>query len=110
MGKNAGDDLAEGKPTLPLLYAMWHGDEAARKLIREAIEQGDGREHGNRIVAAMHATGALSTPVKKRLEAAQHAREGGLAVLPDQNKQALIAHLISRSIASHKSAYRVSQT
>ncbi|WP_414653856.1 polyprenyl synthetase family protein, partial [Idiomarina abyssalis] len=42
MGKNAGDDLAEGKPTLPLLYAMWHGNEVEQKLIREAIEQGDG--------------------------------------------------------------------
>ena len=91
MGKNAGDDLAEGKPTLPLLYAMWHGDEAARKLIREAIEQGDGREHLETVLAAMHATGALEYTRQKALEAAQQARES-LAVLPESDyKQALIA-------------------
>src|SRR5690554_6302818 len=44
MGKEVGDDLAEGKPTLPLLYAMWHGDEQQSQLIREAIEQGGQRE------------------------------------------------------------------
>ena len=91
MGKNAGDDLAEGKPTLPLLYAMWHGDEAACKLIREAIEQGDGREHLETVLAAMHATGALEYTRQKALEAAQQARES-LAVLPESDyKQALIA-------------------
>jgi len=91
MGKNAGDDLAEGKPTLPLLYAMWHGDEAARKLIRVAIEQGDGREHLETVLAAMHATGALEYTRQKALEAAQQARES-LAVLPESDyKQALIA-------------------
>tara|TARA_Y100000589_G_scaffold72411_2_gene65119 strand:- start:275 stop:1249 length:975 start_codon:yes stop_codon:yes gene_type:complete len=91
MGKNAGDDLAEGKPTLPLLYAMWHGDEAARKLIREAIEQGDGREHLETVLAAMHATGALEYTRQKALEVAQQARES-LAVLPESDyKQALIA-------------------
>ena len=91
MGKNAGDDLAEGKPTLPLLYAMWHGDEAACKLIREAIEQGDGREHLETVLAAMHATGALEYTRQKALEVAQQARES-LAVLPESDyKQALIA-------------------
>lgn len=40
MGKNAGDDLAEGKPTLPLIYAMQQGDEAQAAVIRAAIEKG----------------------------------------------------------------------
>ena len=40
MGKNVGDDLAEGKPTLPLIYAIANGTDEAKKLIREAIEQG----------------------------------------------------------------------
>ena len=40
MGKNTGDDLAEGKPTLPLLYAMWNANDADASLIRTAIEQG----------------------------------------------------------------------
>lgn len=41
MGKNVGDDLAEGKPTLPLIHAMKNGSEAQRKLIRNIIRQGD---------------------------------------------------------------------
>ena len=70
---------------------MWHGDEAACKLIREAIEQGDGREHLETVLAAMHATGALEYTRQKALEAAQQARES-LAVLPESDyKQALIA-------------------
>ena len=40
LGKNVGDDLAEGKPTLPLLHAMRHGNPQQAALIREAIEQG----------------------------------------------------------------------
>ena len=40
MGKNAGDDLAEGKPTLPLIHAMAHAADDERKLIRKAIRQG----------------------------------------------------------------------
>jgi len=41
IGKNLGDDLAEGKPTLPLIYAMQHGSPAQAELVRTAIEQGD---------------------------------------------------------------------
>ena len=40
MGKNVGDDLAEGKPTLPLIHAMAHATDDERKLIRKAIRQG----------------------------------------------------------------------
>lgn len=40
-GKNLGDDLSEGKPTLPLIYAMQHGDAAQVAVVRQAIEQGD---------------------------------------------------------------------
>ncbi|MGH8757356.1 MAG: polyprenyl synthetase family protein, partial [Burkholderiales bacterium] len=39
-GKNIGEDLAEGKPTLPLIYAMKHGNENQAAIIRKAIEQG----------------------------------------------------------------------
>lgn len=61
MGKNAGDDLAEGKPTLPLLYAMWHAEnEEDALLIREAIEQSNGLPHLTRIQSIMAATGALA--------------------------------------------------
>ena len=51
MGKNTGDDLAEGKPTLPLLYAMWNANDADASLIRTAIEQGDGIKDFDAILA-----------------------------------------------------------
>ncbi len=57
-GKNIGDDLAEGKPTLPLIYALHHGNAAQAGVIRRAIEQG-GREDMPEVVAAIQATGAL---------------------------------------------------
>jgi octaprenyl-diphosphate synthase len=58
IGKNLGDDIAEGKPTLPLLYAMRHGDTKQNQLIRNAIEQG-GLEDFSAIIQAVKQTGAL---------------------------------------------------
>jgi octaprenyl-diphosphate synthase len=57
-GKNLGDDLAEGKPTLPLLHALRHGNEDQRALIRLAIEQGGLAQLGP-IVEAIETTGGL---------------------------------------------------
>jgi octaprenyl-diphosphate synthase len=57
-GKNLGDDLAEGKPTLPLLHALRHGNEEQRALIRLAIEQGGLAQLGP-IVEAIESTGGL---------------------------------------------------
>ena len=58
-GKNLGDDLAEGKPTLPLIHALrLSGDDGVKRLIRGAIEQG-GLEQLEVIVAAIESTGAL---------------------------------------------------
>ncbi len=57
IGKNLGDDLAEGKPTLPLLYAMHQGDEAQASVIRKAIEQGDAVDV-SAVLAAVAATNA----------------------------------------------------
>ncbi len=58
MGKNVGDDLAEGKPTLPLIYAMQHGTDKQAALIKEAIEQG-GLDQIEAITQAIEETGAL---------------------------------------------------
>ncbi|MGD8430376.1 MAG: octaprenyl diphosphate synthase [Ectothiorhodospiraceae bacterium] len=58
IGKNLGDDLAEGKPTMPLIHAMRVGDEQARGVVREAIESG-GRERIEAVTAAIAKTGAI---------------------------------------------------
>lgn len=81
MGKQAGDDLAEGKPTLPLLYAMWHGNDEEATLIRAVIEQGDGREQLPTVLAAMERTGALEYTRGLALKEAKLAQEQ-LALLP----------------------------
>lgn len=59
LGKNIGDDLAEGKPTLPLLYAMWHGSEKESEIIRNAIING-GLDDIEAIRAAIASTGAIA--------------------------------------------------
>jgi octaprenyl-diphosphate synthase len=58
MGKNAGDDLREGKPTLPLIWLMQHGNAEERTLAREAIEQG-GTDRFDTIFSAITRSGAL---------------------------------------------------
>ncbi|KII77549.1 octaprenyl diphosphate synthase [Vibrio renipiscarius] len=95
MGKNVGDDLAEGKPTLPLLYAMRHGNEAQAAMIREAIEKSNGMDRLNDILAAMDQTGSLEYTRQKANEEADKAI-AELSILPESEyKQALItlAHL-----------------
>lgn len=69
MGKNIGDDLAEGKPTLPLIYAMKHGTPAEAALIRNAIEN-SGLENIDAVVEIIHSNGALDyTAAAARIEA-----------------------------------------
>jgi octaprenyl-diphosphate synthase len=91
MGKNVGDDLAEGKPTLPLLYAMAHGNEQQKIMIRNAIEHGDGMEHLDDILAAMKQTGALVYTQDKAEQEADKAINA-IAILPESAyKEALIS-------------------
>jgi len=91
MGKNVGDDLAEGKPTLPLLYAMEHGNEQQRQLIRDAIEHCNGMDHLDEILAIMKKTGSLVYTQRKAEQEADKAINA-LHVLPEsEHKQALIA-------------------
>ncbi|ATC56523.1 octaprenyl diphosphate synthase [Vibrio anguillarum] len=91
MGKNVGDDLAEGKPTLPLLYAMQHGTPEQKEMIREAIEKANGMEQLDAILAAMKQTGSLEYTTNKALGEADKAINE-LSILPESEyKQALIA-------------------
>ena len=59
LGKNIGDDLAEGKPTLPLIYALKHGTPAQQRTLREAIAQG-GQEFIKDVIAVIESTDAIS--------------------------------------------------
>ena len=89
LGKNIGDDLAEGKATLPLIYAMQNGSAEDSKIIRNAILEG-GLDQLGRITAIIESTGALKYTAEKAREAADLAI-AALADVPDSNfKQALI--------------------
>jgi octaprenyl-diphosphate synthase len=88
LGKNLGDDLAEGKPTLPLIYALRTGSEDQRSLIRRSIEEGSIEELG-RITAAIESTGGLAYTARLARQEAALAIDA-INVLPDSAyKQAL---------------------
>lgn len=94
MGKNAGDDLAEGKPTLPLIHAMVNGNDTQRDLIRKAIEQG-GLEDLEPIRLAIESTGGLEYTARLARQEADAAIEA-LALIPDsvyRDALASLAHI-----------------
>src|SRR5206468_3926688 len=80
-GKNLGDDLAEGKPTLPLIHALRESDSRTGALIRAAIEHG-GRERLEAVLHAIESTGGLKYTARlARTEADQALAE--LGALPE---------------------------
>jgi octaprenyl-diphosphate synthase len=88
LGKNLGDDLAEGKPTLPLIYALRVGNEEQRRVIRRSIEQGTAAELAA-VTAAIESTGGLAYTARLARQEAALAVEA-LAELPESAyKQAL---------------------
>ena len=87
LGKNIGDDLAEGKPTLPLLHALWHCSDKQAALIRNAIKQGS-LESMTQISATIAATGAI-----------QHTRERAR-----QEAETAMQHLEGLSQSKHLDA------
>lgn len=92
IGKHVGDDLAEGKPTLPLIFAMREGREDERDLIRTAIENG-GLDNLDGVLQAIRRTGALDYTRNKANDASA-AAENVLAALPQNGFTAAL-----RSIA-----------
>lgn len=89
LGKNVGDDLAEGKPTLPLIAALNSASADERSLITAAIESG-GLEHLEDIVAIVHRYGALDYTIGRARDHAEQARQA-LTVLPDNKyRQAML--------------------
>ncbi|MDT1010772.1 octaprenyl diphosphate synthase [Plesiomonas shigelloides] len=95
LGKNLGDDLNEGKPTLPLLHAMHNGTPEQAAMIRKAIEEGNGRDLLDPVLAAMQACGSLAYTQQRAEEEADKAIQA-LSCIPDSPyREALIglAHL-----------------
>jgi octaprenyl-diphosphate synthase len=80
-GKNLGDDLAEGKPTLPLIHALHRGTPSQAKLIRKAIENG-GHDNMQAVCAIIEATGGIPYTAKAAQRESDLAIEA-LAPLPE---------------------------
>ncbi len=91
LGKNIGDDLAEGKPTLPLIFAIANGTEEEQDLIRTAIEKGDGTQNIEEILSALHRCGALDYTFQRAQEESDKAIEALSAIPESDYKQALIS-------------------
>lgn len=89
LGKNIGDDLREGKPTLPLLVAMQRGTAEQRDLIREAIIQGE-VERMPQIVEIVKATGALEATREAALAQAELAKQCLTELPASEFKDALL--------------------
>ena len=81
IGKNLGDDLAEGKPTLPLIYAMKHGSSTQSALVREAIEQGS-LDRFDEVLQIVQETGALEY-TRQQAQREADAACAALSVLPE---------------------------
>lgn len=91
LGKNVGDDLAEGKPTLPLLHAMHHGNETQAQLIRKTIEQGGNRDVLDEVLAIMNEYQSLDYAMARAKQEAQKAVDA-IQILPENEyKRALIS-------------------
>ena len=101
LGKNVGDDLREGKPTLPLLVAMERATEAERELIRHAIEHGELQKLPE-ILAIVRRTGALDATREAAQAEADKARTAVLSHLPPSRARDALLNLCARSI--HRSS------
>ena len=97
IGKNVGDDLREGKPTLPLIYLMENGTPEQRALVRSCIEQGD-EQHFDAILAAVTSSGALDY-TRTQAEIAARRAADAIAGWPDSVYKQSMLQLCSFAVA-----------
>jgi len=98
LGKNIGDDLAEGKPTLPLIYALRQGNSHQRELVRHAIAEG-GLAQIEAVMDAIESTGSITYTARRAEDEATLAAAALVAIPDSPYKQALLG-------LAHFSAHR----
>jgi octaprenyl-diphosphate synthase len=96
IGKNVGDDLREGKPTLPLIYVMENGTAQQRELVRSCIENGD-EQHFDEILKAITGSGALDY-TRGHAEAAAQRAARALDNLPDSTYKTAMLDLAAFAV------------
>ncbi|MGV3656063.1 MAG: octaprenyl diphosphate synthase [Noviherbaspirillum sp.] len=89
IGKNVGDDLREGKPTLPLIHVMQNGSADQRDLVRSCIEHGD-ESRFDAVLEAITSSGALAYTRQRAEIAAQHAQASIVSLGDSEFKKSLI--------------------
>ncbi|NBT29525.1 MAG: octaprenyl diphosphate synthase [Gammaproteobacteria bacterium] len=97
MGKNAGDDLAEGKTTLPLIYAIARAGKSDQQLLRGAIQDG-GRDKLEKVQQIIESTGALAYTFGRAKEHAAFAKRS-LEALPDSPYRSALGQLADFSVS-----------
>jgi len=97
LGKNVGDDLAEGKPTLPLIHALKHAEEKDKELIRQAILNG-GTENLQEIIRIVQSSGGLeyTRDLAKRHAAAAAEK---IMLLPDSSFRTALLQMSELAVA-----------
>ena len=95
-GKHLGDDLAEGKPTLPLIHVMQNGTPEQAAIVRGAIE-GGGRDSFAAVMAAIEATNALQVARSFAQKEAELAR-AALSILPASSAKECLLSLCSFAV------------
>ena len=88
-GKNIGDDLAEGKPTLPLIHSLRNGNAEQQRVVRQAVENG-GLDHIDAVVRAIESTGSIAYTAAQAEGEAALATEALAAIPESPYKQALL--------------------
>ncbi len=96
MGKNVGDDLTEGKPTLPLIYTLEHGTKEEQALVRRAITEKTA-EDIEQVLAAVQRCGALNY-TKQQARKYHNLALAELAALPDSPARASLQAVTALSI------------
>lgn len=91
IGKNVGDDLAEGKPTLPLIYALTQSSRDEQALLRRAIAESD-RAYIAQILPIIHASGALQY-AREVAKAQSILAKNALLTIPDNAYKAALLSL-----------------
>ena len=97
IGKNLGDDIAEGKPTLPFIRALGQVDDSTRQMLRKVIEQG-GTERLDDVLRAIESTDAIEYTARLAKQEAAAAKRA-LQPLPDSSFRAALEALADFSVA-----------
>ena len=96
IGKSLGDDLAEGKPTLPLIYVMRQGTPEQAAVVRQALAQAN-RDHFDAVLAAVQSSGALDY-AREQAWAAVHRAQDAISILPDTDARQALCDLVHQAV------------